>query len=180
MSSTGEAPQTRRGKIIGGLVAGVVTAALIVSAAAIAINARAGQDAHAQQMNASAEHVRLVAAANAAEATELARLRTIAARRAAEVAAQQAAAAAAAAAQAAAAEEATRQAEAQQEAAVDDDRAATNESPSSAGPVKCPAGTHPNAVDANGNESACEADGPGGEQCQAYDADNNCTNWYKP
>jgi len=48
------------------------------------------------------------------------------------------------------------------------------------GPTKCPAGTKANAVDAAGNESACEALGAGGEQCQAYDANNVCTNWYKP
>ncbi|MEN0083990.1 MAG: hypothetical protein AAGC66_04400 [Leifsonia sp.] len=55
-----------------------------------------------------------------------------------------------------------------------------NTSDDSSGPVKCPAGTHANAVDGAGNESACEANGPNGEVCQAYDDNNNCTNWYKP
>jgi len=51
---------------------------------------------------------------------------------------------------------------------------------SGGGAVKCPAGTKANAVDAAGNESNCEALGAGGEQCQAYDANNVCTNWMKP
>lgn len=48
------------------------------------------------------------------------------------------------------------------------------------GPVQCPAGTTPNAVDEYGNESACQANGPGNAQCVAYDDNNNCTQWYKP
>jgi hypothetical protein len=103
----------------------------------------------------------------------------------ARIAAEQAAAAAAAQAAAqAAAEEAARQAAAQQQAQQQESRqSATQDSapaaPSAPDPVKCPAGTHANAVDANGNESACEQDGPNGEHCQAYDENNNCTVWLK-
>lgn len=43
------------------------------------------------------------------------------------------------------------------------------------GPVQCPAGTTANAVDAYGNESACQANGPGGGQCVAYNDANQCT-----
>lgn len=96
----------------------------------------------------------------------------------ARIAAEQAAAAEAArvaAEQAAAQQAAAEQAAAQQQT---QRQATTNDAP--AGPTLCPANTHPNAVDANGNESNCEANGPGGAICQAYDANNNCTNWYKP
>jgi len=94
-----------------------------------------------------------------------------------------AAAEAKAAADAKAAEDARLAAEAQ--AAADAAAKAATKTPSrsssnSSGVVKCPAGTKANAVDAAGNESACEALGAGGEQCQAYDENNTCTNWYKP
>lgn len=95
------------------------------------------------------------------------------ARLAAEKAAQEAAAQAAAAAAAqAAADEAARQAASQQEAASDD----TSDS-GSAGPVKCPAGTHAMAVDDQGNESNCDPLNSQGQQCVAYDANNQCTAW---
>lgn len=48
------------------------------------------------------------------------------------------------------------------------------------GPVQCPYGTTANAVDAYGNESNCQDNGPGNAQCVAYDANNNCTQYYKP
>jgi len=94
-----------------------------------------------------------------------------------------AAAEAKAAADAKAAEDARVAAEAQ--AAADAAAKAATKAPSrsssnSGGVVKCPAGTKANAVDAAGNESACESLGAGGEQCQAYDENNTCTNWYKP
>jgi hypothetical protein len=95
----------------------------------------------------------------------------------ARIAAEQAAAAEAA--RVAAEQVAAQQAAAEQAAQQQTQRqTATNDAP--AGPIKCPSNTHPNAVDGNGNESNCEANGPGGEICQAYDANNNCTNWYKP
>jgi PKD repeat protein len=46
--------------------------------------------------------------------------------------------------------------------------------------VKCPAGTKANAVDAAGNESNCQPLNGQGQQCVAYDDQNNCTQWYKP
>jgi len=100
-----------------------------------------------------------------------------------EYLAAKAAAEAKAAADAKAAEDARIAAEAQ--AAADAAAKATTKAPArnssnSSGVVKCPAGTKANAVDGAGNESACEALGAGGEQCQAYDDNNNCTNWYKP
>lgn len=45
---------------------------------------------------------------------------------------------------------------------------------------KCPAGTKANAVDENGIESNCEPLNSEGQQCVAYDDNNNCTAWYKP
>lgn len=48
------------------------------------------------------------------------------------------------------------------------------------GPVKCDAGYTANAVDAAGNESNCVKNGPAGTPCVAYDANNNCTQYYKP
>lgn len=97
-----------------------------------------------------------------------------------EKAAQEAAAAAQAAADAkaaadAAAAQAAQQQQGQQQAVSDNSGSGSN-----SGPTLCPAGTHANAVDANGNESNCEQNGPDGQQCQAYDANNVCTNWYKP
>lgn len=47
-------------------------------------------------------------------------------------------------------------------------------------PVRCPDGTVAGAVDAYGNESACQPLNDSGEQCVAYDDANNCTQWYKP
>lgn len=47
--------------------------------------------------------------------------------------------------------------------------------PAPPAPVKCPAGSHPNAVDAAGNESACQPLGPQGKQCVAYNDQNECT-----
>jgi hypothetical protein len=47
-------------------------------------------------------------------------------------------------------------------------------------PTLCPAGTKANAVDAQGNESNCEALNSQGQACQAYNDQNVCTNWYKP
>lgn len=47
-------------------------------------------------------------------------------------------------------------------------------------PVKCPAGTTPGAVDAAGNESACQDLNNNGQQCVAYNDANECTQWYKP
>jgi len=48
------------------------------------------------------------------------------------------------------------------------------------GPVKCAPGYTANAVDADGNESNCQKNGPGNEPCVAYDDANNCTQYYKP
>lgn len=48
------------------------------------------------------------------------------------------------------------------------------------GPIKCDAGYTANAVDADGNESNCVKNGPEGTPCVAYDANNNCTQYYKP
>jgi hypothetical protein len=48
------------------------------------------------------------------------------------------------------------------------------------GPVQCGYGYTANAVDAYGNESNCQANGPGNAQCVAYDENNNCTQYYKP
>lgn len=45
--------------------------------------------------------------------------------------------------------------------------------------VKCPAGTRANAVDGAGNESNCMPLTPQGEQCVAYDDNNNCTAWMR-
>jgi PKD repeat protein len=47
-------------------------------------------------------------------------------------------------------------------------------------PTKCPAGTTPGAVDAEGNESACQDLNNAGQQCVAYNDANECTQWYKP
>ncbi|MEO6116019.1 MAG: hypothetical protein ABIP33_06505 [Pseudolysinimonas sp.] len=48
------------------------------------------------------------------------------------------------------------------------------------GPVKCDAGYTANAVDAAGNESNCQKNGPGGQPCVAYNDQNQCTAYYKP
>lgn len=96
-------------------------------------------------------------------------------RLAAERAAAEAQAAALAAQEAENARQAAERAQAPREAQGDDE----SDAPESSGPIKCPAGTHANAVDENGNESACEQDGPNGEHCQAYDENNNCTVWLK-
>jgi len=58
--------------------------------------------------------------------------------------------------------------------------AAAHQQKSADGPVKCAAGYTANAVDADGNESNCLKNGPSGTQCVAYDANNNCTQYYKP
>lgn len=183
MSNQGETPLTRSGKIITGV--GVAVVAAVIAVVGIGI----GTAAHAAQVRADAEHAMAAAApaykgtielggtlddlnAQSAQAkqaydAEQVRLATEAARVAAELQRQQEAAA-----------------EAQRQAAADEAARPSAQSNisdgDSSGPVKCPTGTHANAVDADGNESACEADGPNGEQCQAYDANNNCTNWYKP
>lgn len=48
------------------------------------------------------------------------------------------------------------------------------------GPILCPPGTVAGAVDADGNESACQATNDQGQECVAYDDANNCTQWYQP
>lgn len=47
------------------------------------------------------------------------------------------------------------------------------------GPVQCPAGTAPNAVDEYGNESNCQATN-GGQPCVEYNDANECVAWYQP
>jgi membrane protein involved in colicin uptake len=108
--------------------------------------------------------------ASTAATSQLAEEQAAAAAEAARVAAEAQAAAEAAAA------EAARQAD----LAVPVKRAPSSGTNTESGPVKCPAGTKANAVDAAGNESACEALSEAGETCQAYDANNVCTSWYKP
>lgn len=54
------------------------------------------------------------------------------------------------------------------------------EAPVDAGPTVCPEGTVAGAVDAAGNESACYETNDEGQQCVAYDENNNCTAYYKP
>jgi len=48
------------------------------------------------------------------------------------------------------------------------------------GPIKCAAGYTANAVDAAGNESNCQKDGPGGRPCVAYNDANQCTAYLEP
>jgi len=47
-------------------------------------------------------------------------------------------------------------------------------------PTYCPEGTVAGAVDEYGNESACYETDDGGQPCVEYDANNNCTAYYKP
>ena len=47
-------------------------------------------------------------------------------------------------------------------------------------PTKCPSGTKANAVDGEGNESACEPLGPSGQPCVAYNDQNVCTEYLEP
>ena len=168
-------------------IAAVAVGSLVFGGIAIGNGVRSAQ---------AEQHSRTVAAAEAAaeqEAAEDAMYQAAAAAKkeleaAAEATYQEylaakAAAEAKAAADAKAAEDARIAAEAQ--AAADAAAKAATKAPSrsssnSTAVVKCPAGTKANAVDAAGNESACEPLGAGGEQCQAYDENNNCTNWYKP
>ncbi len=51
--------------------------------------------------------------------------------------------------------------------------------PAPVDPSKCPSGTVAGAVDEAGNESACYETN-NGQQCVAYDDNNNCTQYYKP
>lgn len=48
------------------------------------------------------------------------------------------------------------------------------------GPTLCAEGWFPNSVDADGNESNCAEGNDEGQQCVAYDENNNCTAYYKP
>ena len=52
--------------------------------------------------------------------------------------------------------------------------------PAPAAPTRCPAGTTANAVDAQGNESNCNANNAQDQPCVAYDDANNCTAYLKP
>ena len=183
MSDTqGDQPVSAKSRIILGLFA-----ALIVAAAAVFI----GVTAHNAQVQADAKKAMTAAApayqgaislggdldqlssksVQAKAAFDAEQQRLAAEKAAAEAAAAQAAAAAAAQA---AADEAARQA--QQQAASDDSSSGSGDTGSS-GPVKCPAGTHAMAVDDQGNESNCDPLNSQGQQCVAYDANNQCTAW---
>lgn len=171
---------------IGMTVAAVVTAAVVGGIGVTLVNANAAAQAHTALMvevkadgktlNAAATEDAALAA-TAVEAGQNNHVQAVAAEQVAvKIAAEQAAAAEAARVAAEQAAQAAAQQAAQQQAS----RLAPRQQASNDGPILCPPGTTPNAVDANGNESNCQANGPGGEVCTAYDANNNCTNWYKP
>lgn len=48
------------------------------------------------------------------------------------------------------------------------------------GPIKCGPGYTANAVDADGNESNCQPTNANGQPCVEYNAQNQCTAYYKP
>lgn len=127
---------------------------------------------------------------SAEEASDVLGAQAIVAEQAQELAAAQAAAAALAAQQAAAAQAAAAQAAAQaaQKAVavktVTPPAKRVQVAPSAPAVVpvpvtKCPAGTVAGAVDANGNESNCQAENASGEVCTAYSDANVCIGWSK-
>lgn len=177
-SAQGEQPVSTRTRII---IGSITAAALVAIFAVVAIGLHNAQTtANAQKaMSAAAPayqgaislggdldqlNVQSVQAKAAYDAEQ--------ARLAAEKAAQEAAQEAAAAAAQAAADEAARQAAANQEDSSED-----SPGTSDSGPVKCPAGTHAMAVDDQGNESNCDPLNDQGQQCVAYDDNNQCTAW---
>jgi membrane protein involved in colicin uptake len=183
MSNTqGEQPTSRTARIIGGTIAGVLLAALIGGTTTIVAtaNAAAAEKAAAIRTAYTSSQLSDMRTAQAADAQTssdaVADAHTAIVKAQQErLAAEAAAAKAAAAAEAAriAAEQAAQRAaqEAAQQAAQDEP------APSDDGPTKCPAGTHAMAVDANGNESNCDPLNDQGQQCVAYDANNQCTAW---
>lgn len=181
MSTQGET--SKRGSWIAATISGVAIAAVLGVGGFALVKSNLDAQAHTALMvevkadgktlNAAATEDAALAA-TAVEAGQITHIQAVAAEQVAvKVAAEEAAAAEAARV---AAEQAAVQAAAQQAAP----KQVARQQAASAGPTLCPPGTSPNAVDASGNESNCQANGPSGEVCTAYDANNNCTNWYKP
>lgn len=159
MSTQGEAPQSRRSKIVTAVSVGAVTAVVVAAGLTFA------SWAHSAQVKAAAEHAMTAAApvyqgaiSLGGDLDELAS-KSVEAKKAfdaeqARLAAEKAAQEAAAAAAKAAADEAERQA-AQQRA---DAQGASNDAPDSpsapAAPVRCPAGSQANSNDGV-NDTSC-------------------------
>ena len=163
------------------------TAALLAAVGVFGVNIAnaAARQAAAEKVNAAAAPAYLGATNYAdtldelaADSVEAKKAADAAAAEAARVAAEQAAAAEAA--RVAAEQEAQRVAAEQKAAQQDEPATPSDNGDGDSGPTLCPPGTTAGAVDGDGNESNCSPNGPTGTQCVEYDANNNCTAWYKP